>query len=437
MIPGDSRVYKGIHKLSLDPMSADTDTGATTSSTLPDDNSIGLFATVPPQSPDPLVGVKWASNVITWSFAAANLPGQQAAFSGPIANGAEAALVEKAAAMWESVSGIDLVLVADSASVEIRVGFEALNSAGGGPVGLTNWSSANGNFVPDVTVGVEDPGQLGITQLPDGDFVYNGFLTTFFQTAAHEFGHALGLAHNTTDDQALMWPVGQATNRSIDPNDAVAIQQLYGANSAGDPTVSLTDNGPEAFTVGANMTVNPFANLVVTDGPGLRELVTITLAGGGTLSDPTAGTDAAFSNGVFTESGDNLTSANLAQSILNRLVFSAGSSGGHTSFNVEVDNSLLGSATDGTIAVDASAPTQGAGIGILDTTTGQPVAAAAEPYTGPVAGLQEQYINITNDSLNISVSTPNWFVHSVAAAPMQLRSAAESMSSTAEPPRTS
>ncbi len=29
-----------------------------------------------------------------------------------------------------------------------------------------------------------------------------------------------------------------------------------------------------------------------------------------------------------------------------------------------------------------------------------------------MAGLQEQYINITNDSLNVSVSTPNWFIHS-------------------------
>jgi Matrixin len=261
-------------------------------------------------------------------------------------------------------------------------------------------------------VSAEDPAQVAVTQLPDGDFVYNGFVSRLYQTIAHEFGHALGLNHNTVDDQALMWPAGLATNRSIDPNDIAAIQQLYGPASAGNPTINIADNGPDALTVGANMTVNPIANLVVTDGPGLREIVTVTVVGGGTLSDPTAGTDAAFSNGVFTESGDNLTSANLAQSILSRLVFSAGSSGGHTSFNVEVDNSLLGSATDGRIAVDASAPTQGAGIGILDTTTGQPVAATAEPYTGPVAGLQEQYINITNDSLNISVSTPNWFIHS-------------------------
>jgi hypothetical protein len=52
------------------------------------------------------------------------------------------------------------------------------------------------------------------------------------------------------------------------------------------------------------------------------------------------------------------------------------------------------------------------GLGVLDTTTGQPLAAIAQTYTGPVANLQEQYINITTDNLNISASTPNWFLHS-------------------------
>ncbi len=52
------------------------------------------------------------------------------------------------------------------------------------------------------------------------------------------------------------------------------------------------------------------------------------------------------------------------------------------------------------------------GLAVLDTTTGQPIAAAAQQCTGPVAGLQEQYLNISPDSLNISVSTANWFIHS-------------------------
>ncbi len=48
----------------------------------------------------------------------------------------------------------------------------------------------------------------------------------------------------------------------------------------------------------------------------------------------------------------------------------------------------------------------------VDTTTGRPVSAQGQPYTGPVGTLQRQYIDITPDNLNVTVSTPNWFIHS-------------------------
>jgi phospholipase/lecithinase/hemolysin len=49
---------------------------------------------------------------------------------------------------------------------------------------------------------------------------------------------------------------------------------------------------------------------------------------------------------------------------------------------------------------------------IGDVTTGQPVTAFGQPYTGPVSDLQQQYINVTTDNLNIIATTPNWFIHS-------------------------
>jgi serralysin len=49
---------------------------------------------------------------------------------------------------------------------------------------------------------------------------------------------------------------------------------------------------------------------------------------------------------------------------------------------------------------------------VFDTTTGQPTPATAQIYVGPVASLQDQYINISTENLNISASTPNWFIHS-------------------------
>lgn len=48
---------------------------------------------------------------------------------------------------------------------------------------------------------------------------------------------------------------------------------------------------------------------------------------------------------------------------------------------------------------------------VKDTTSSQPVDAHGMPYTGPVAGIQQEYGNITTDSLNIVATTPNWFIY--------------------------
>jgi parallel beta-helix repeat protein len=53
-----------------------------------------------------------------------------------------------------------------------------------------------------------------------------------------------------------------------------------------------------------------------------------------------------------------------------------------------------------------------ASIAAFDITTDQPVAVVGQTYAGPVAGLQSEYINITPDSLNITATSPNWFIHS-------------------------
>ena len=50
-------------------------------------------------------------------------------------------------------------------------------------------------------------------------------------------------------------------------------------------------------------------------------------------------------------------------------------------------------------------------VAVVDTTTGQSVSAAASAYSGPVGGLQEQYIYGGTDNVNISVNSDNWFLH--------------------------
>jgi hypothetical protein len=51
-------------------------------------------------------------------------------------------------------------------------------------------------------------------------------------------------------------------------------------------------------------------------------------------------------------------------------------------------------------------------IAAFDTTTQQPIAVVANHYSGPVPNVQGEYINITSDNINITASSPNWFIHS-------------------------
>jgi Ca2+-binding RTX toxin-like protein len=58
-----------------------------------------------------------------------------------------------------------------------------------------------------------------------------------------------------------------------------------------------------------------------------------------------------------------------------------------------------------------SPSTPSAGFAAADTTSGQPVPGPPQSYTGPVIGLQHDYITSTSDSLTVGVSTDNWFIH--------------------------
>jgi hypothetical protein len=55
-------------------------------------------------------------------------------------------------------------------------------------------------------------------------------------------------------------------------------------------------------------------------------------------------------------------------------------------------------------------PDSSSGVSVVDTTTGKSVSAAAVPYSGPIAGLQYEYIYTGADNVNITVTSDNWFL---------------------------
>jgi hypothetical protein len=48
---------------------------------------------------------------------------------------------------------------------------------------------------------------------------------------------------------------------------------------------------------------------------------------------------------------------------------------------------------------------------VLDTTTNTPFQSNGTPYSGPVAGLQSEFIDTTSDNLNVTANVPNVFIH--------------------------
>lgn len=75
-------------------------------------------------------------------------------------------------------------------------------------------------------------------------------------------------------------------------------------------------------------------------------------------------------------------------------------------------NPSLGDAAGAASQLEAVSTPPPSDLAVIDTTTGQPVTANEQSYTGPVAGLLHEFIDTSSDGLNISVSTPNWFIHS-------------------------
>ncbi len=203
-------------------------------------------------------GVGWSSRTITWSFSAT----ADAAGSSPITgalDAAEQATVRQAVAQWASVSGLTLVeLPADSAaSADIRIGFGALsgaaigpqaNSDGGGEVGETDWSYADGHLQPGVVIRFENP---ALQPLVDdaGTLTYAGTQTSLYEVALHELGHALGLAHSADPSAAMNEDLGPA-NDGLDASDIDGINWLYPEAKAATAQPDLAGgSGPNSLAV--------------------------------------------------------------------------------------------------------------------------------------------------------------------------------------------
>ena len=75
-------------------------------------------------------GPRWPDNLIRWSFATSNLPGQPANFSSFIDPGIFQQDIIAALADWANVAPLRFVQVADWTAADIRFGWDHIDGAG-------------------------------------------------------------------------------------------------------------------------------------------------------------------------------------------------------------------------------------------------------------------------------------------------------------------
>ena len=231
-------------------------------------------------------------------------------------------------------------------------------------------------------------------------------------TASHVvYSSSSGIASNICVWPAYnmgMAPFGSATGVSFhyiqiqDLNDLISLQQSqfdYAVIHLSRPfndlgTMELLPGFPGGL---ANVTGYPG----VLDGQMESSLQEITLDPSHTLLDGTSIGDGSSGGPVWVTEGQGVP-------YIVAVVSSASDGAGSTGFFTQITASAYNQIETWVKGDDASTP----GLAVLNTTTGQPISATAQAYPGPVADLREQYVNITPDSLNISVSTPDWFISS-------------------------
>jgi len=79
-------------------------------------------------------------------------------------------------------------------------------------------------------VRIEDPSQRPLNTTT-GILVYQDTQTSLYQVILHEFGHALGLGHDS-DPTAIMYPAASALNRDLSQSDRDGVHALYAPRSS-------------------------------------------------------------------------------------------------------------------------------------------------------------------------------------------------------------
>ncbi|XP_037089082.1 matrix metalloproteinase-16-like [Pollicipes pollicipes] len=162
---------------------------------------------------------------------------------------------------WEDVSALKFKEVAATEKANIEIRFAAADHSDGDPFDGPGGTLAHAFFpIYGGDAHFDDDEQWTINPRSRRGI-------DLFMTAAHEFGHSLGLSHSS-DNQALMAPFYKPPSLSRDvikEDDILAIQELYGKPASIKPKVPATTGGGGTSRDEDSMTKTEDDSILCTD----------------------------------------------------------------------------------------------------------------------------------------------------------------------------
>ncbi|XP_047465008.1 matrix metalloproteinase-25 isoform X2 [Mugil cephalus] len=178
-----------------------------------------------------LSGLKWHKKDLTWSIDSYPTPSTSPNLPDHLVDN----IMFYAFKAWSDAAPLEFRKVSSDKERDIRVSFAQKLHNDGYP-----FDGRGGTLAHAFFPGMDEVS--GDTHFDDDEiWSYGGdsSATDLFTVAVHEFGHALGLAHSSSDPSIMrpyyQGPVGRVDSFQLAVDDMLAIQQLYGVKDSGRP----------------------------------------------------------------------------------------------------------------------------------------------------------------------------------------------------------